>query len=78
MSMQIEGTLKYQNIGVGAWSLVSSDETYELYQAPEALQLAEGAQVTVTGQVREDIMTLAMIGPVLEVEDYQILKEPEA
>lgn len=78
MSMQIEGTIKYQNIGVGAWSLVSADETYELYQAPEALQLAEGAQVKVTGQVREDIMTLAMIGPVLAVEDYQILKEPEA
>lgn len=78
MSMQIEGTIKYQNIGVGAWSLVSPDETYELYQAPEDLQLAEGAQVKITGQIRDDVMTLAMIGPVFEVQDYQILQEPQS
>lgn len=71
MRMQLEGTISYHAMGTGAWALVTaSGETYELYKLPSQLQV-EGLQVIVQGQVRQDIMTLAMIGPVLEVEQGQ-------
>jgi hypothetical protein len=31
------------------------------------------SQVKVTGKIREDVMTVAMIGPVLEVVSFQVL-----
>ncbi len=75
MSIQVEGNIQHQNIGVGTWSLISTSETYELYEPPDTLQI-EGLQVRVTGHIRKDVMTLAMIGPVLEVQSYQILDAP--
>lgn len=71
MSIQLAGTIAYRAMGTGAWALVTSTgETYELYHPPSQLQV-EGLEVIVQGQVRRDVMTLAMIGPVLEVEQFQ-------
>lgn len=72
MSIQVEGTIERQGFGPGTWALVSlSGETYELHKAPKDLQKS-GLKVKVKGQIREDVMTIAMIGPVLEVQHFEV------
>ncbi|ELR97597.1 hypothetical protein [Gloeocapsa sp. PCC 73106] len=73
MNTQLTGTISYQDIGVGTWVLVTSNqETYELHDPSPQLRKA-GLKVAVQGVIREDIMTLAMIGPVFEVASFEIL-----
>ena len=73
MSIQVTGVIEYQNIGTGAWALVAeSGETYELKDAPPELQQSQ-LKVKVEGRIRDDIMTMAMIGPVLEVQSFEVL-----
>jgi hypothetical protein len=74
MSIQIVGTVEYIDIGTGTWALITdTDEQYEIWQpAPETL-LQEGLKVKVTAKVRDDVMTMAAIGDVLEIEDFQRL-----
>ena len=75
MSKHVEGTIERKGLGPGTWALVSnSGETYELHKAPSELHKA-GLKVKVEGQIRDDVMTIAMIGPVLEVKHYQVLGE---
>jgi hypothetical protein len=71
--MKITGTITWIEQGSGTWGLVSDDgQTYELYGSKAAALETEGQRVAVIGTIREDVMTLAMIGPVLEVEDYTV------
>lgn len=71
--MTITGTITWIEQGSGTWGLVSDDgQTYELYGSKATALDTEGQRVAVTGTIREDVMTLAMIGPVLEVEDYTV------
>lgn len=73
MSISVRGKIERQSFGTGTWALVSQDgTTYELHQAPSELH-QDGIQVKVEGRVREDVMTLAMIGPVLEVQKFELL-----
>jgi hypothetical protein len=71
MSITVKGTIERKGFGTGTWALVSDDQTYELKEAPTELQKA-GVKASVTGQIRDDVMTLAMIGPVLQVESFEI------
>jgi hypothetical protein len=68
-TITIEGTIQWIEMGTGTWGLVTdSGETYELYGI--SLDPAqEGLRVEIQGRIREDVMTLAMIGPVLEVQE---------
>ena len=71
--MKFEGTIEKKGFGFGTWALVTEDgTTYELNNPPAELQQV-GIQVTIQGKIREDIMTMAMIGAVLEIESYQLL-----
>lgn len=71
--MTVTGTIEKKGFGFGTWALVTDDgTTYELKDAPAELQ-QEGIQVEVKGKIREDVMTIAMIGAVLEIESYRIL-----
>ena len=71
--MTVTGTIDKKGFGFGTWALVTDDgTTYELKDAPAELQ-QEGIQVEVKGKIREDVMTIAMIGAVLEIESYRIL-----
>jgi hypothetical protein len=70
-TIKVEGTIERKGFGTGTWALVSSSDTYELHKAPKELQQA-GLKVSVEGQIRKDVMTIAMIGPVLEVTHYKI------
>lgn len=72
MSIQVEGKIERKGFGTGTWAIVStSGETYELRKAPADLQ-KEGLNVKVSGQIREDVMSFAMIGPILEVERFEL------
>ena len=73
MSVNVTGVIERKGLGPGTWALVTdSGETYELKDAPNELKKAD-LKVKVEGQVREDVMTFAMIGPVLEVKSYKVL-----
>lgn len=71
--MKVEGTIERIEMGTGTWALVTTDGmTYELKDAPTQLH-QEGLKVCIEGQIRDDIMTFAMIGPVLEVNTFKVL-----
>lgn len=73
MSISVTGVIERQEIGAGVWALVTKDGVnYELKDAPAELQRSQ-LKVQVEGEIREDIMTLAMIGPVLEVQSFEVL-----
>lgn len=73
MSTTLTGKIERVDIGTGTWALVTdSGETYELQDPPEELCQA-GLKVRITGQVQEDAMTLAAIGPVLAVESFSAI-----
>lgn len=71
MSITVTGKVEKSDFGVGVWALIAENgETYELYNPPTQLKQPQ-AKVTITGKIRDDIMTVAMIGPVLEVTDFK-------
>ncbi len=73
MSVSITGKVERQDLGMGTWALVSeTGETYELMDPPEQLCQCQ-EQVRVEGQIRDDVMTIAMIGPVLEVTSFSVI-----
>ncbi len=73
MSKSITGRVERKELGGGAWALVSDEgKTYELMNPPADLTAAKG-KVKVTGNIRGDVMTIAMIGPVFEVIDFEKL-----
>ncbi len=72
MSIHVEGTIERKNIGAGTWALVTNSKTYELYKPASDLQKA-GLHVKVEGQVRDDVMSFAMIGPILEVQKFEVV-----
>jgi cytochrome c-type biogenesis protein CcmE len=75
MSLTVTGTIERINIGPGTWALKSDEgKTYEIYQGAPSELLQAGQNVKVKGQVRDDIMTMAAIGPVLEVKSFEIVK----
>ena len=73
--MIVEGTIERIEIGTGTWALNAEDgTTYELDgSAPDDL-LKPNLKVKVEGRVLEDVMTLAAIGPVLEVISFEVLR----
>jgi len=75
MSITVKGTVEKSTMGSGTWALVTdSGETYEIHHgAPDGL-LKNGQQVEIKGQVRDDVMSIAMIGPVLEVKSFEVKK----
>lgn len=73
MSLQLTGTIQRVDIGMGVWTLTAEDgQTYELRNAPHGL-LRAGLKVDVQGQVRTDIATTAMVGPVLQVSQCHVV-----
>jgi hypothetical protein len=74
MSITVEGTVERRDIGTGAWALVTNDGvTYEILKGADKKLLQPGQKAKVTGQVRDDVMTAAMIGPALEVKSFELL-----
>ncbi|MGK7891860.1 MAG: hypothetical protein AB4042_21245 [Leptolyngbyaceae cyanobacterium] len=72
-TMTFEGVVERSPLGTGTWSIVGADQTVEIFQAQPEEILQEGLRVRVTGRTRPNVMTLAMIGPVFEIDQFQIL-----
>ncbi|PSB19504.1 hypothetical protein C7B65_11340 [Phormidesmis priestleyi ULC007] len=74
MSITVKGVIDRKGFGAGTWAIDSEQgETYEIHNPPSELQ-KKGLKVKIEGKIRDDIMTLAMIGPVLEVKKFEIAK----
>ncbi|QLE57188.1 hypothetical protein FD725_17660 [Nostoc sp. TCL26-01] len=74
MSITITGKIERRNIGTGAWALVTDEGvTYEILKGADKDLLKAGQKAKINGQVRDDVMTIAMIGPVLEVKSFELL-----
>ncbi|MDJ0743026.1 MAG: hypothetical protein QNJ32_06655 [Xenococcaceae cyanobacterium MO_167.B27] len=72
MEITATGKIEKKGFGLGVWALVTPQgKTYELYQPPSEL-CKSITQVKIQGQIRDDIMTAAMIGQVLEVKSFEI------
>ncbi len=71
--MKVIGTIEKKGFGFGVWALVTDDNTTYQLKDPVAELQKEGIKVEIQGKIREDIMTTAMIGAVLEVESYMVL-----
>ncbi len=72
------GGIERRGMGTGAWALVGEDgATYELLDCPRDLRQV-GLQVKVQGTLNDDVMTLAMIGKVLNVNSFEILENRSA
>lgn len=73
MSLTVVGKIDRVEFGSGTWVLISdTGETYELMSMPARLAEVKG-KVKITGNLRENVMTLAMVGSVLEVESFEIV-----
>ena len=69
------GGIEHKGFGTGAWALVTEDgTTYELLDCPRDLRKI-GLHVKVQGTLNDDVMTLAMIGKVLNVNSFEILED---
>jgi hypothetical protein len=72
------GGIERKGFGTGAWALVAEDgTTYELLDCPRDLRQV-GLHVKVQGTLNDDVMTLAMIGKVLNVNSFEILENPSS
>lgn len=68
------GEIEHKGFGTGAWALIGEDRTtYELLDCPRDLRKV-GLHVKVEGTLNDDVMTLAMIGKVLNVNAFEILE----
>jgi hypothetical protein len=72
MKITVTGKIEQKGFGFGVWALVTKDgTTYELKDPPSELA-TELASVTIQGVTREDVMTIADIGPVLEIQSFTV------
>lgn len=75
MTVILTGKIERKGFGFGVWALVTeSGETYELRQPPQELCDISGV-VTIDALLRDDLMSTAMIGPIVEVRSYQVLED---
>jgi hypothetical protein len=72
MSLSVVGRVDRVEFGTGTWVLIAdTGETYELMDMPSELADITG-KVKIKGKIREDVMTVAMVGPVLAVESFEV------
>jgi hypothetical protein len=71
MSFSVTGKIDRVEFGSGTWILkADSGETYELTNVPAELTDIK-SQVEITGTIRDDMMSFAMVGSILEVESFK-------
>ncbi|MGB2926281.1 MAG: hypothetical protein WBB82_13350 [Limnothrix sp.] len=70
--IKITGTIDKKDIGVGTWVLVAEDgTTYELRDLAADLK-QKGKEVEITGEILENAMSMAMVGPIFAVSEVTI------
>jgi hypothetical protein len=70
---KLKGRVVYRDIETGVWVLEGEDgRTYQLAGGDRKLK-KDGQRVELEGEVDEDAMTAAMVGPVFRVGGYRFL-----
>ncbi len=73
MNVTLIGKLEHKAIGLGSWVLITSEgTTYELKNSPAELLKVKG-KVKITGKTRDDLMSLSMLGTILEVKSFEVV-----
>lgn len=68
----VEGTMQWVDLGTGVWTLVAATgPTYELRGNIPAALKNSGVKARIEGRIRNDVMTIAMVGPVLEIQSCE-------
>ena len=71
--LAFDGVVAYTTVEGGAWLLESdAGETYEPLNLPAAFE-EEGLRVRVEAELREDLGSFIMVGPVIEIEKIERL-----
>ncbi len=71
--MKLTGKVVYRDVEMGVWVLEADDgRTYQLAGGDRKLK-KDGHRVEVQGEVDEEVMTAAMVGPVLNVGSYRFI-----
>jgi len=71
MTIKITGNISKKGFGFGVWALETEDGTVYELKDPTSELTKITKSVTIEGVIREDIMTIAAIGPVLEIKSFQ-------
>ena len=70
------GMIERRLVGLGAWAFVTEDgKTYQILKNTDPNLLQSGLKVEITGKLRPDMVTNAMIGTVLEVNNFVIIAQ---
>jgi hypothetical protein len=68
--VKVKGRITFEDLGAGAWVLVSEDgKRYELRGLDHG-KLSEGARVEVEGELDAGAVSTAMAGPALRVKRW--------
>lgn len=68
----LKGDIEKKGFGFGVWALIAENgSVYELLDPPAPLCRAQRG-VTIEAEIQTEIMTLAMIGPVLKVLSFEV------
>ncbi|MEO0455820.1 MAG: hypothetical protein AAF152_04455 [Cyanobacteria bacterium P01_A01_bin.114] len=71
----VKGTIQWIDMGAGSWAIVTDDkQTYQLCGETTRLE-KKGLKARVEGILRNDMLSMVMAGPILEVKNYEILTE---
>ncbi len=71
--MKLTGRIVYRDLEGGVWVLEGDDgRTYQLAGGDRKIK-KDGQRVEVEGQIQKDVMTIHMVGPVLDVASYRFL-----
>jgi hypothetical protein len=69
---EFSGRVEFYDVEGGVWTVVGKNGTrYQLFRAPKRL-LKEGLNVSISGRIVSDVMTIAQVGPVLEVQSFSV------
>ncbi|MBD2138969.1 hypothetical protein H6F32_15635 [Anabaena sp. FACHB-1237] len=74
MTITARGIIERRLVGLGAWAFVTEDgKTYQILKSTNPSLLQSGLKVEITGKLRPDLVTNAMIGTVLEVSNFVVI-----
>ncbi len=73
----IEGTLEYLDIEMGCWVVTDNQGVHYELHGPLADQIKRpeniGQKIRISGQIRRDLASICMVGPIFEVTAYEFL-----
>jgi hypothetical protein len=66
----IEGTVIHKELEGGLWVIDTGEEIFQLMAGPEEIY-EDGKEVRLRGQIREDLVSFGMMGPIFQVIEVE-------